>query len=128
MGKGSPGVEPSFLQAPGPGTYDSKSSLGKQSETKKQSSQQVKFGTSARGENKVYVSRQHEREVLGNQSPGPKYLLPNSVGPQVTSKNKSASSIKFGSSDRFSEVKQQVRRKTKYPKPTVTPGPGSYCI
>ena len=126
VGKGSPGVEPSFLKAPGPGTYESKSSLGTQPETKKKTSQQVKFGTSVRGSNKVYVSRQHEREVLGHQSPGPNmYILPNSVGPQISSKNKSAPSTRFGSSDRFSDIKSHNKRDEI---PKVNPGPGSYAI
>ena len=109
---------------PGPGTYDIKSSLGKQPETKKKTSQQVKFGTSARASRKVYVSRHHEREVLGHQSPGPMYLLPNGVGDQITSKNKSAPGTKFGSSDRFSDVKCRGKNEL----PLVTPGPGSYAI
>ena len=124
VGKGSPGVEPSFLKAPGPGTYESKSSLGTQPETKKKTSQQVKFGTSVRGSNKVYVSRQHEREVLGHQSPGPN-IIPNSVGPQISSKNKSAPSTRFGSSDRFSDIKSHNKRDEI---PKVNSGPGSYAI
>ena len=82
-----------------------------------------------RGDKKVYVSRDHEREVLGHQSPGPNmYILPNSVGPQISSKNKSAPSTRFGSSDRFSDIKPSRGKPTANDIPKVNPGPGSYAI
>ena len=113
--------KPSYVRNPGPGTYQEKSSMGDQIESKRSSAQNAKFGTSQRGA-KLYVNRSSERETLGKHSPGPNtYNLSGSVGRQSSSTKKSAQSFVFGSSDRFSETKA-VRDLG------GAPGPGTYRI
>ena len=123
VGEGPAGVKPSYVKTPGPGTYQSSSSLGEQTLSQRQSSQKPKFGTSKRGA-KLYVNKDAEREMIGRHSPGPNtYLMKGSIGSQSSSKNRSVSSMKFGSSDRFSERKTINRKAVSE---EVTPGPGSY--
>lgn len=123
---GAPGNRPSCVDAPGPGTYTLASSLGPQSKSNRRTSPLPKFGTSTRlNEEKVYLTHSHERALVGKHSPAPnKYKASSSIGSQCTSQFKTASSAKFGSSDRFSEIRNADKKEEFL----TTPGPGAYKI
>ena len=107
IGKGNPGANPSFRQNPAPGSYTMPSSLGQQSLSKKNSASQFKFGTSTRDSlKKVYITQGHEREYIGFHSPSPNsYRVTSSLGQQWVSRKKSSKNFKFGTADRFSEIR-----------------------
>lgn len=112
-------------KTPGPGTYGARSAMGPQYEAKRATEATFKFGKSRRDKEAelLYVSMEHERALLGKHAPGPnKYNLVGSIGLQSTSKRENAPSCKFGSSDRFSEIKTMPGRTL----PGRTPGPGQY--
>jgi len=124
IGSGNPGSKPSFFGSPGPGTYTAQSSLGMQPMSNKETASRFKFGTATREKtHKVYLTHSHEREYLGQHSPAPNaYMMKSSIGLQYSSRNTTAANFKFGSADRFSEIRTQGKI------PTLTPGPGSYGV
>lgn len=125
VGKGAPGSKPTYRLTPGPGNYQASSSLGPQQQSQKNSSSMFKFGSATREKTqKVYLTHAHEREYVGQHSPAPNaYMLKSSLGGQTSSKNVTSATFKFGSSDRFSDVKKRSG-----PVPALTPGPGSYSV
>lgn len=122
---GGVGVKPSFVSSPGPGEYAVSKSMGGQILSHRETSGTFKFGSSKRDEGgKIYITHAHERSLIGKHSPAPNlYKAESSIGPQWTSKNSNARMTKFGTGDRFSEVKAKDTRSL--PK---TPGPGSYGV
>eukprot|EP00217_Crustomastix_stigmatica_P004419 CAMPEP_0183805902 /NCGR_PEP_ID=MMETSP0803_2-20130417/38290_1 /TAXON_ID=195967 /ORGANISM="Crustomastix stigmata, Strain CCMP3273" /LENGTH=295 /DNA_ID=CAMNT_0026050661 /DNA_START=118 /DNA_END=1005 /DNA_ORIENTATION=- len=127
IGMGNPGAKPSFQLVPGPGTYTAPSSLGLQMTSQRGTAAQFKFGTATRlATQKVYLTHAHEREYLGQHSPAPNaYKLNSSLGVQQSSRNLSAPNFKFGSADRFSEIRTTSN---KLPAKFSSPGPGSYGV
>lgn len=125
IGTGGPGFIPTHLQAPGPGTYQSQSSLGPQTLSNKESATHAKFGTSSRKHaEKVYITAEHERAMFGMYSPAPNtYGATSSLGQQWLSKNSNAQNFKFGTADRFSEIRNKDGMSLQ-----PTPGPGSYGV
>lgn len=126
-GKGLAGWTPTRLETPGPGRYERESSIGNQTSSKKSSSPNFKMGTSDRAAfAKQFVSSAHERSLLGQHSPGAgSYTTPSGLGYQTLSKKRSSQNMKFGSGDRFSQVKpvNSDRERMRH-----TPGPGSYVV
>lgn len=121
-----PGQKPTPVENPGPGEYEPPSSFGAQHDARKLTTPRPKIGTANRTEYlKQFISNGHERVLLGQHSPAPSvYRNTPSVGPQVSSRRPNANNFKFGSSDRFSDVKP-VRGGTL---PFNNPGPGSYVV
>jgi len=134
VGEGIPGCKPTFRLSPGPGSYQVQSCLGTQPLSQKTTSTNVKFGTQTRERAvKVYLTHAHERSLMGQHSPAPNtYTLKSSIGNQLTSKNRTASSFKFGTGDRFTEAKKTLdgngSKSLTKGIPAYTPGPGSYCV
>lgn len=126
-GKGMPGCTPTRMVTPGPGQYEGPSSFGAQTLSKKTTSTTVKVGTSERASMaKQYISPGHERALLGQHSPGAgAYQQPSGIGVQTLSKKRTSSNTKFGSGDRFSEIKPRSKERE-----TINrgPGPGSYVV
>lgn len=81
---GFPGMAPSHLRDPGPGTYQLKSGFGCQVEGKKTSMPNFVLGKDQMNHNlKQYLSHGHERVMLGMFSPAPNiYAQPSSIGNQ----------------------------------------------
>lgn len=129
IGIGIPGIKPTFALAPGPGTYVNTGCLGAQQLSQRATAAQFKFGTQTRERaNKVYLTHAHERSLFGQHSPAPNiYTMKSSFGGQLSSKNRTSASMRFGSADRFSEVRS-AREKEAGEMPFHTPGPGSYCV
>mmetsp|Transcript_22352 Transcript_22352/g.26915 ORF Transcript_22352/g.26915 Transcript_22352/m.26915 type:complete len:301 (-) Transcript_22352:531-1433(-) len=129
IGQGNPGSKPTFRSAPGPGSYSTASSLGPQLMSQKKTSSQFKFGSATRDKSqKVYLTHAHEREYVGQHSPAPNaYTLKSSLGSQTSSKNQSSATFKFGTADRFSDVKARSGIETGGI-PPMNPGPGSYMV
>lgn len=129
IGMGNPGIKPTFAFAPGPGTYVNAGCLGAQQLSQRSTAAQFKFGTQTRERaNKVYLTHAHERSLFGQHSPAPNiYTMKSSFGGQQSSKNRTSATMKFGSADRFSEVRS-AREKEAGEMPFHTPGPGSYCV
>lgn len=127
VGTGIPGAKPSYVLAPGPGTYAAASSLGLQNLSQRGTASQFRFGTATRiHQSKVYLTHAHEREYLGQHSPAPNaYKLNSSLGNQMSSRNLSSPNFKFGSADRFSEIRTSAN---KLPIKYCSPGPGSYGV
>lgn len=124
-GVGGPGARPSFVEAPGAGEYASLAAVGNQPLSHRESAANFKFGSSTRtGGEKIYITHAHERSLFGKHSPAPNvYKMQNSIGPQATSQHANARQSKFGTGDRFSELKAKDRRSV-----GTTPGPGSYGV
>ncbi|GIL47132.1 hypothetical protein Vafri_4032 [Volvox africanus] len=122
ISKGLPGNHSTALQDPGPGTYEAPSALFNQASSTKPTAARTRVGTADREtQRRVFVTKGHERESIGAHSPSPAVYSPNNG---ASSKVRQASSWKFGSGDRFSEVKSQNGRNLKI----LTPGPGSYVV
>lgn len=126
MAAGMPGLTPSGLSDPGPGAYEAASSMGTQSFSPKCTAPRMRMGTSARERaGKVFLSREHNlHDKLGSHSPSPNCYNPRT---NTSSRVKTTSSWRFGSGDRFSEVKP-VRPERKYGATGATPGPGAYVV
>ncbi|GBG90597.1 hypothetical protein CBR_g50940 [Chara braunii] len=92
---------------PGPGTYDSVSTFGRQPVLS--SAPTYKFGIIC--SKKVYVSVLHDKDTAGHESPGPSQYTP---GPGLFQVKPRPPSFTFGSEER---EKRQVG---------TTPGPGAY--
>mmetsp|Transcript_15827 Transcript_15827/g.38529 ORF Transcript_15827/g.38529 Transcript_15827/m.38529 type:complete len:301 (-) Transcript_15827:345-1247(-) len=125
IGVGIPGALPSFRAAPGPGSYATISCLGQQFMSNKESASRTKFGTSSRQQQeKVYITAEHERAMIGMHSPAPNtYDAKSSIGQQWLSRNPNAQCFKFGTADRFSEIRNKDGVSLQ-----PTPGPGSYGV
>lgn len=123
---GMPGQKPTPTENPGPGEYEPHSSFGVQYEAHKSTTPRPKVGTAARTDYlRQYISQGHERALLGSHSPGPSmYKSVSAVGHQVSSKRPNSNQFKFGSSDRFSDVKPVKGGSG----PIDIPGPGSYVV
>ncbi|GMH40630.1 hypothetical protein BSKO_08534 [Bryopsis sp. KO-2023] len=123
VGVGLPGSKPTFIEDPGPGTYSKTSAFGAQADARKASMPRTRVGTGERiNGNKQYLSVAHERALYGLHSPSPNLYNPaKSIGQQVNSRKQSSPNMKFGTSDRFSDVKHPPTKKG-------TPGPGSYVV
>ena len=124
IGSGNPGSKPTFMNAPGPGLYQYQAGFGAQPLSNRESAFRTRFGTATREKtHKVYLTHAHERELIGQHSPAPnKYQMKSSLGMQLSSTNPSSANFKFGSSDRFSEIKTAGKV------PMLFPGPGSYGV
>lgn len=86
------------------------SSIGVQLESTKSSSARHGFGTATRNaQQRVYLSRDHDRSNAGSASPGPgRYAVPSSMGRQTHSKKDSSPSWVFGSGGRFQVEFQHI--------------------
>jgi hypothetical protein len=126
-GKGMPGCTPTRMTTPGPGQYEGPSSFGHQTMSKKTTSAVVRVGTAPRAAfAKQYISPGHERSLLGQHSPGAgAYQQPSGIGIQTMSKKRTSANTKFGSGDRFSEIKPRSKERAKI---NLGPGPGSYVV
>ncbi|KAF5826304.1 flagellar associated protein [Dunaliella salina] len=127
IARGLPGQKPSCLEDPGPGTYHNASSLGRQLDSRKESSPVTRIGTADRDRvrNTQFVSRELEHALYGKHSPAPNVYNPTKSLYQ-TSKVPKPATYRFGSSDRFSQIKpNDTRRRGKLPG-FSNPGPGSY--
>jgi hypothetical protein len=72
----------------------------------------------------VYLTADHERAMFGMYSPAPNtYGATSSLGQQWLSRNANAQNFKFGSADRFSEVRNKDGFSGQ-----PTPGPGAYSV
>ncbi|GBG71211.1 hypothetical protein CBR_g8514 [Chara braunii] len=93
----------SLYTVPGPGAYNAPSSLGPQIESRLRSPEIYRFGSSTRANlSKVFLTPEHCKANYGIQSPGPSaYNYGSSIGPQQTSRNRSAPRWVFGSEGRF---------------------------
>jgi len=114
--------------SPGPGAYMLEQSLGSQVSSMKPSSPIRGFGTSNRDQmNKLFISHQHEKVAVGNNSPGPgNYTVQEATGRQASSKNTTAASWGFGTCERFGGNPNRNRKST--PGGSITPGPGAYVV
>lgn len=122
IGRGLKGQYPTSAVAPGPGSYEPASSLGPQSDSRKSNGMKSRIGTANREQaRKTYISPAHEKDSFGLHSPAPGIYNPNL---KTMSKVPAVSSFKFGSGDRFSEVKSDNGRRLK----VLTPGPGTYVV
>eukprot|EP00798_Chlamydomonas_sp_ICE-L_P023968 gene23968-9540_t len=122
MAKGLKGCEPTFAKNPGPGTYEPTSSLGSQADSRKPNNQKSKIGTASREQvRNTYISPAHEKDRFGKHSPAPGVYSPKLT---ASSKIQGTSSFKFGSGDRFSEIKSNNGNTLK----VLTPGPGAYVV
>ncbi|KAG2483294.1 hypothetical protein HYH03_017841 [Edaphochlamys debaryana] len=122
IAKGAPCRTPTAIADPGPGAYEAPSALFAQANSKKPTAPTYRLGTAERERSRaVFVSKAHERENAGKHSPAPNHYSPNST---QSSKHKAGSSWRFGSGDRFSEIKSNNGKDLK----VLTPGPGSYVI
>ncbi|KXZ47491.1 hypothetical protein GPECTOR_35g929 [Gonium pectorale] len=122
MSRGLPGNTSTALEDPGPGTYEAPSSLFAQASSKKPTAARTRVGTADREtQRRVFVTKGHERESIGAHSPSPAVYSPNTA---ASSKVKAASAWKFGTGDRFSEVRSSNGKNIK----VLTPGPGSYVV
>jgi len=135
MKQGTPGNVPSYLRNPGPGDYTQGSSFGRQLVSRKATAPTGKIGTDTRDKrSKLYYSPQHEKEWQGQHSPGPNYDPVSSIGQQRLSKKKNSSGFKFGSGDRFSEIKPVEIKRGETGKSLggtslfPLPGPGEYTV
>jgi hypothetical protein len=115
------------METPGPGNYEQQSCLGNQTLSKKASAANFKMGTSERKAfAKQFVSQAHERVLLGQHAPGAgAYHQPSGMGIQTLSKKRSSQNTKFGSGDRFSQIKPVNEDRVRM---TRGPGPGSYIV
>lgn len=106
---------------PGPGAYDMDSTLGSQSSSAIPTAACFGFGSSNREQSaRLFISQLHSSTNGGahSASPGPSmYTLNPSIGKQMTSRGKTASSWGFGKANRFKNVGE-----------SGTPGPGAYAI
>lgn len=104
---------------PGPGTYVSDSSTGRQASSTRHTAPLFGFGSSDRSQQaKLYLSPEHDKINFGQNSPGPcTYNLNGSVGVQHSSKDASQPSWGFGTADRWSPTRRDQ-----------SPGPGAYCV
>ncbi|GFR43681.1 hypothetical protein Agub_g4789 [Astrephomene gubernaculifera] len=122
VAKGLPGNHSTALEDPGPGTYEAPSSLFAQASSLKPTAARARVGTADREhQRRVFVSKGHERESIGAHSPSPAVYSPNQL---ASSKVRGTSSWKFGSGDRFSEIRSSNGKNLKI----LTPGPGSYVV
>ncbi|CAG9467313.1 unnamed protein product [Pedinophyceae sp. YPF-701] len=140
MSKGGvPGMKPTALQTPGPGTYGLDSTFGRQTVARHATSATARFGRATREQcDKQYISFGHEKDMFGKHSPGPTTSRPGSAfGSQAPSGRRTTAAFSFGSGDRFSDFKpsQRTLKKTggdpkKVPVNSIerTPGPGEYLV
>eukprot|EP00877_Chromochloris_zofingiensis_P012084 jgi/Chrzof1/7129/Cz02g12060.t1 len=152
---GATGLTPSSVQSPGPGSYN-KSNVQRellpvshinlhngsnwlacgmllpQVDGRFCSPPATRIG-SAKRDNvmKQYLSHEQERMLLGRTSPGPNAPATSSIGRQLTSRQRNASGFKFGTSDRFSDMKPRPESRGRNSVVTMgpqVPGPGAYVI
>lgn len=71
-----------------------------------------------------YISKDHEKLYHSKHSPAPNAYRPDS---KYESTVKKSQTFRFGSEDRFSQVKPRERETRRLPG-FSTPGPGSYVI
>ena len=109
--------------APGPGAYQLQQSVGPQLASTKPSSPMAGFGTGSReAQQKLFISNDHQADLIGKQSPGPAtYHVPSGVGKQFLGKSPSMPAWGFGTAARWSSDKKALRGH-------ATPGPGAYSI
>ena len=109
--------------SPGPPGLDQlRASVGPQVSSRFRTQPIAGFGTSkVATQNKLYVSKQHDKMHFGKDSPGPlaKYEIGPSVGRQFHSKDSSQPAWGFGSQDRWHTYNKELKANT-------TPGPGAY--
>lgn len=102
---------------PGAGSYQSAyPAVGKQTLSNKVTLPAAKVGTSTRdGSKKIFISKEHEKQSFGENSPGPATgPVVHSFGPQTLSVKKTNPSMSFGTSKRDAGYAND------------TPGPGTY--
>lgn len=87
-------IEDHGRASPGPATYLLKAAIGPQLESQMATEPAWQFGGSARA-----------RADVGRESPGPVYLLPQSVGPQPDSRKPRAATPGFGAATREKQGK-----------------------
>lgn len=93
-----------------------RSSLGKQVQSERETSAIWGFGTSGRdAASKIYISREFDKILPGNNSQGPVYKAYASIGPQPESKYQSLPAPGFGSAARSERLDKNG-----------VPGPGAY--
>ncbi|CAG9466556.1 unnamed protein product [Pedinophyceae sp. YPF-701] len=127
---------PSYMDDPAPGSYSSTVSFGPQLLATKSTSPTTKFPSTTRSAAaRVYISKDHERAILGSASPGPsKYRAYSSIGSQSVSPRKTSPSFGFGSGGRFSDYQPTKARTTQRSlkddlgASAVMPGPGAYRV
>ena len=137
MRQAVPGQTPTYLKSPAPGKYHTEGAFGPQMMSKKESAPQNRIGTAPKEKrDRIYVSRAHEKDRFGMFSPGPNvYGQVSSLGPQANSRKVNPRLTRFGSSDRFSDVKPIRPRPTPSDNLGATgtalkalPGPGEYTV
>mmetsp|Transcript_9440 Transcript_9440/g.25619 ORF Transcript_9440/g.25619 Transcript_9440/m.25619 type:complete len:94 (+) Transcript_9440:775-1056(+) len=91
-------MEKEVFETPGPGQYDSYSSVGNQKYSTKKTQPSYGFGTSNRDkQTKVFLSKEHVTDNLGKGSPGPAaYNHTESIGKQTLARNTSAPAYTLG--------------------------------
>eukprot|EP00798_Chlamydomonas_sp_ICE-L_P025054 gene25054-10704_t len=120
--KGLKGNEPTFTKNPGPGAYEPPSSLGSQADSRKPNNVRSRIGTASRDQQRnAYISPEHEKDRYGIHSPAPGVYNPKLT---ASSKIAGSSNFKFGSGDRFSQIKSDNGKHLK----VWTPGPGAYVV
>lgn len=114
---------------PGPGSYESRSSLGAQGSSRLPTQPLFGMGTSTRDNvNKLYISEKHSTSLFtGKNSPGPAtYSLNASVGKQGASTKANQPSWVFGSNTRFKDP--DLLRSAKLPAPDAYSAPNGLGV
>lgn len=96
-----------------------KSMFGVQELSSRRSSPAHGFGSGTRfGNNKVYLGPEHAKTSSISTTPGPHYETTSAVGYQADSGKLSQASWRFGTQERFGEMRSARR--------SMSPGPGAY--
>jgi len=114
---------------PAPGTYDADVGIGKQVNSNKTTLPIYGFGSSTRQhQEKVYLTKDHNKGLYGKESPGPSpYTLNPAVGNQVLS---------FGPTGAYRRIRNGSQptwvvgkdARFKADRPSLAPGPGAYAL
>lgn len=121
------GNKPTNWEDPGPGTYERPASMGTQHDSRKATSWRTRVGTADRNQIRYtqFISPAHNVELCGKHSPAPNQYNP-THSLTMTSKVPAPAKYRFGSEDRFSQVKPREKHK---PLPGLAvPGPGTYVV
>jgi hypothetical protein len=120
--RSGPGVRANTLPQCGPGSYEAKEAVGKQSSSLKRTSARCNFGTADRSKSEVTVQPGYKGKSKGvADNPGPgSYEHISSVGKQASAKKQSSYRFSFGNETRDKQMALKNRDIQS------TPGPGAY--